>query len=176
MPKNISELELTQARSRLSRWMLGFANATADELGFGWQPTPIAPNTYKGLKAAFELSMQDGRPLPVSSENSTGVVFTDPQVNYAFRFAHDCHHVMLGLSFSSRDEFALARWQMVMLAEAGFTEKDLEWQLFYADAMGQVLYYALTKQFVSDQLRFALECTRHGVEQGLALEMARNAV
>jgi len=175
MPKNISEMDLKRARGRLSEWMLGFAEATAEELGFGWQPTPTAPNTYRGLKAAFTLSLQDGRPLPVFSENSDPVVFSDPAANIAYRFVHDCHHVILDYSFSSKHEFGLARWQMERLREAGFTEKDLEWQLFYADAIGQVHLYALTKKFVSNQLRFALDCVRHGMEQALALEMNRTS-
>ncbi|MGO4452553.1 hypothetical protein [Arthrobacter sp. RAF14] len=174
MPKNISELELNRARARLSGWTLGFAQATADELGFGWKPTPTAPNTYRGLKAAFDLSMRDGRPLPVYSENTDPVVFSESNANIAYRFVHDCHHVILDYSFSSKHEFELARWQMERLRDAGFNEKDLEWQLFYADSVGQVLLYALAKTFVSNQLRFALDCVRNGMEQGLALEMNRS--
>lgn len=174
MPENISEMELSKARHRLSGWLLRFAHQTADTLGFGWKPTPTAPTTFKGLKAAFLQSATEGCPLPVSSENSSSVIFSDPEVNMAYRFVHDAHHVVLDYSFSSMHEFELARWQMERMREDGFSERDLEWQLFYADAIGQVLYYAVAKRFVSNQLRFALDCVRYGVEHSMALELSRN--
>ena len=88
--------------------MLGFAQATADHLGFDWKPTPTAPNTYRGLKAAFDLSMRDGRPLPVYSENKDPAVFSEPKANVVYRFVHDCHRVILDFSFSSKHKFDLA--------------------------------------------------------------------
>ncbi|NYE95163.1 hypothetical protein FHU41_001384 [Psychromicrobium silvestre] len=109
----------------------------------------------------------------MSNENSGSVVFDSPEINLAYRYLHDVAHVEQGLNFSPPDEFELARWQMRRFERAGFNRNDLEWHLFQADAVGQVLYYSVTKQFVSDQLQFALDCVRHGLDRGLYLEMER---
>ncbi|WP_051389206.1 hypothetical protein [Arthrobacter sp. 35W] len=173
MPETFTSSELATAQKRLSDYILDEAHKIEHRLHFGWEPAADAPDKYTDLCAAFTDSQEDGRPLPVSNENSGSVVFGSPEVNMAYRYVHDVAHVEQGLTFSSPDEFELARWQMHRFERTGFSHNDLEWHLFQADAVGQVLYYAVTKQFVSDQLQFALDCVRHGLDTGLYLEMER---
>ncbi|BCT76440.1 hypothetical protein SCMU_22820 [Sinomonas cyclohexanicum] len=174
MPENFTPTELTVAQKRLSDWVTEEAHRIEQRLFFGWAPAHDAPNRYKDLCEAFWLSHKEGRPLPVSDENTSSVVFGSPDANMAYRYVHDVGHVEMGLSFSSPDEYDLARWQMRRFERAGFSRDDLEWHLLQADALGQVVYYALTKQYVLDQLQFALDCVRHGLPTGLQLEMERH--
>lgn len=174
MPEAFTPTEPAAAQNRLSDWVMEDANRTERRLLFGWAPTHDAPNRYEDLVAAFWLSHKEGRPLPVSDENTSSVVFGSPDANMAYRYLHDVGHVEMELSFSSSDEYDLARWQMRRFERAGFSSADLEWHLLQADALGQVMYYALTKQYVLDQLQFALDCVRHVLSTGLHLEMERH--
>lgn len=174
MPENFTPTDLTSAQKRLSDYVREDASRTEHRLLFDWTPAHNAPSGYKDLCEAFWLSHKEGRPLPVSDENTGSVVFGSPEVNMAYRYLHDVGHVEMGLSFSSPDEYDLARWQMRRFERAGFSEDDLEWRLLQADALGQVVYYALTKQYVLDQLQFALDCVCHGLPTGLHLEMERH--
>jgi hypothetical protein len=173
MPKSFTSSELVAAQKRLSDYVLDQAQRIERRLYFGWRPVGDAPDKYKDLCDAFAASQKDGCPLPVSNENSSSVVFGSPNVNLAYRYVHDVAHVEQGLSFSSPDKFELARWLMRRFERAGFNRNDLEWYLFEADAVGQVVFYAVTKQYVGDQLQFVLDCVRHGLNTGLHLEMER---
>jgi hypothetical protein len=173
MPESFTSTELVAAQKRLSDYVLDQAHQIEHRLFFGWEPAGDAPEKYKDLCEAFAVSHKNGRPLPVSNENSSSVVFGSPEVNMAYRYVHDVAHVEQGLSFSSPDEFELARWLMRRFERAGFSRSDLEWHLFEADAVGQVMFYAVTKQYVGDQLQFALDCVRHGLNTGIYLEMER---
>lgn len=173
MPKNISSAELTSAQKNLSTHVLLEASNIASRVGFDWLPTDEAPNTYKTLKTAFEVSTRTKAPLPVNSENSGRVVFANEEGNYASRFLHDMGHVEMGLGFNSPDEFELARRLMCRLERAGYSPDTLEWKLYQADAIGQVMHYAITKRYVSDQLQFALDCAHHGLDCGIFLEIER---
>ncbi|WP_431230439.1 hypothetical protein [Paenarthrobacter nicotinovorans] len=173
MPKIISSADLAAAQKNLSSYALLEASNAASRLGFDWLPTTDAPNTFKLLKAAYETSMRTKQPLPVSAENSSRVVFADKEGNYAYRFVHDVGHVEMGLGFNSPDEFELARRLMCRLERAGYGPDTLEWQLYQADAIGQVMHYAITKRYVGDQLQFALDCAAHGLDCGIFLEIER---
>ncbi|WP_434615629.1 hypothetical protein [Arthrobacter sp. A5] len=173
MPESFTSSELVAAQKRLSDYVIDQAHKIEGRLYFGWEPANDAPEKYKDLCEAFAASQKNGRPLPVSNENSSSVVFGSPEVNMAYRYVHDVAHVEQGLSFSSPNEFELARWLMRRFERAGFSRNDLEWHLFEGDAVGQVMFYAVTKQYVGDQLQFALDCVRHGLNTGIYLEMER---
>ncbi|MGO2081770.1 hypothetical protein [Glutamicibacter arilaitensis] len=173
MPKNITSAELATAQKNLSTYVTLEASHIASRVGFAWEPIEGAPSTYKSLKSAYETSMRTKAPLPVSNENSSRVIFASPEGNFAYRYLHDMGHVEMGLSFNPVDEFELARRLMCRLERAGYGPDTLEWKLYQADAIGQVIHYALTKRYVGDQLQFALDCIRHGLECGIFLEVER---
>lgn len=174
MPENFTPTDLADAQKCLSDYVMEDANRTEQRLLFGWTPAHDAPTRYRDLCEAYWLSRKEGRPLPVSDENTSSVVFGSPKVNMAYRYLHDVGHVEQGLSFSGADEYELARWLMRRFERAGFSRDDLAWHLLQADAIGQVVYYALTKRYVLDQLQFALDCVRYGLPTGLHLEMERH--
>lgn len=173
MPENITSAQLAIAQENLNTHVMLEASHVASRVGFDWHPTADAPNTYASLKAAYEVAMRSKSPLPVSNENSSRVIFANPAGNYAYRFMHDMGHVEMGLSFSSTDEFELARRLMCRIERVGYGPDTLEWKLYRADAIGQVMHYALTKRYVSDQLQFALDCVSHGLACGIFLEIER---
>lgn len=85
--------EIPDANTILSAFIKQVAARTADEVGFGYVPTPDVPNTYPALVAAFDRSQATGAPLPISSENSDDVIYRDPSTNSRLRFWHDIRQI-----------------------------------------------------------------------------------
>jgi len=56
--------EFQQASDNLGRFIEQQAQATAAEVGFGYVLTTDAPNNYRALREAFELSATTCIPLP----------------------------------------------------------------------------------------------------------------
>ena len=167
--------ELQLAREVLSEFVLERAQATAERVGFKWLPTPDAPDRYGPLVAAVQHSQATGDPLPISSANSDSVIYTSSEVNIAWRFWHDVHHVQLALSFTSVDELALALWHLGELEAAGFARVSLPWRLLHADLVGQAQLWAFTRRYSSDQARFVRACIAQGFDHGLLEEARRSA-
>ena len=111
--------------------------------------------------------------LPVSDENSETVIWDQPQDNFIYRFVHDMSHVEMGLGFTPCDEFELAHRLLARLEKSGYHSDSLEWQLYAADAVGQTVFYAVTKRFVTDQLQYALDVVTYGLDRAIVLEMER---
>ena len=172
-PDSLVVAELSAARARLSEFVRTFAECTRGSVGFGWSPCPDAPSTYEALHTAYARSTATGEPLPVSSEHSEPVIYTSASVNLAHRFVHDVHHVRLGLSFELDDELELALWHIDRLRAAGFGRHSLEYALFHADLVGQVLINGLGHRFPADQEHFALDCVQLGLDAGVLLELRR---
>lgn len=175
MPENVTPASLTVAQDELSNFVFRHAEQLSTRLGFSWTAAPDAPNTYKDLVAAFNQSQQTNQPLPVSDENSSRTVFGTPEANFAYRFVHDVHHVEGGLRFSSKDEFRLAVEIVALFEAAGGEPCSLPWLLLHADAVGQALFYAVAESYVTDQLQFALDCVRFGLEGGIERELRRQS-
>lgn len=169
----ISTEEVNQARRRLTGWVFAAATAKARDCGFGWTPRPDAPSTYPDLCAAHSRSAESGASLPVSSENSTSVILTSSDANFAWRFVHDIAHVERGLSFSLPDEYELALWHLSELERDGFSTDSLEYAFLKADTLGQVIINAVARRFPADQELFDLECQLYGFEQGILREIRR---
>jgi hypothetical protein len=151
---------------------MGQALATAEEVGFTWKADPDAPGRYNQLRLAVTISMQTGKPLPISSENNDSIIYLTAEANLAYRFWHDVNHVRLNLTFGVVDELELALWHLAVLEAAGFTKETLSWQMLHADLVGQVQLMALTRRFPLDQARFVNSCLVSGVDVAL-LEEAR---
>lgn len=171
----VSTEEIDRARCNLTQWVFSSAASAASACGFTWTARPDAPSTYPDLCATFSRSMKSGDPLAVSSENSTSVILTSCDANFAWRFVHDVAHVERGLSFSLADEYELALWHLSELERAGFSPDGLEYAFLKADTLGQVTINAVAKRFPVDQELFDLECQQFGFEQGVLRELRRES-
>ena len=162
------------AQIDLCGFIFDLANDLAALHGFDWKAVPDAPSTYSELKRCFAASKATGQPLPVSNENSSATVFGNAEANYALRFVHDVLHVTNGLSFNSRDEYVLACQFMNRAAGWGIRHGSIAWYLLLSDAVGQALFYAVTKEYVEDQLRFGLDTVNLGLHRALLAEVERH--
>lgn len=162
------------AQVDLRSFVYDLANELVLIHGFDWQPAPDAPNTYNHLKRCFAASKATGQPLPVSNDNSAATVFGNPEANYTLRYAHDVLHVTNGLSFNSRDEYVLACQFMDRAEDWGIRRGSIAWHMLLSDSVGQALFYAVTKEYVEDQLRFGLDTVNHGLHRALLAEVERH--
>lgn len=164
------------AQSQLRSFVYDLAAELSAIHGFGWKEAPDAPSSYSELKRCFSASKTTGQPLPVSDDNSSATAFGTPWANYALRFAHDVLHVTNGLSFNARDEFVLACEFMDRAENWGVRRGSIAWHLLLSDAVGQALFYAVTKRYVKDQLQFGLDFVNFGIHRALLAEVGRHDV
>lgn len=160
------------ARQNLSAFVLSQAKVTAHEAGFGWEARPDAPDKYPLLQEHYQQIKISGGALHVSSYNSGNIIYTSPEVNHAFRFWHDIHHLKLGLSFRFVDEIELALWHLSVAQQAGFHRDSLEAQLLEIDMLGQNYLYSVARKHPANQERFVRRCLLLGLHEGV-LEEAR---
>lgn len=158
-----------RAAGKFLQWK---AHALSHKLGFDYEPRPDAPNTYEDLVAAFDHSVLTKAPLPVPSTNLDDSFYL-PEVTHALRFVHDVSHVMTGLTFDMHDEIQLALIQLKGFAAHGLSEHSLEYQLLYADHVGQSMCMLVTRKFVSDQSKFILDVLSYGLDEAIVREMHR---
>jgi hypothetical protein len=163
--------EIAEAAATLSDFIEEMAHGTAEAVGFGYELTPDAPNTYEALAAAYEQSSTTGALLPISSENSDAVIYTKSDVNFALRFWHDVNHVRRGLSFGLVDELELSLWHLGELEAAGHARGSLVWRLLHADLTGQAYVQAFARRFPLDQRRFVTGCVATSFDHGLLAEL-----
>ena len=165
--------ELTTAREQLTGFVTRMAAETAHRLGFGWIATLDAPNNWKALKAAWQHSLRTKEPLPVFSGGSESVIFTSPQANWAYRFWHDVTHLERERNFTSPHELDMAAFHLWEAERVGLERGSLSWRLLHADAVGNVLHWAVLREFAIDQRTFIVNYLRFGAEDALLAEMAR---
>nr|WP_090344906.1 hypothetical protein [Mycolicibacterium malmesburyense]CRL76780.1 hypothetical protein CPGR_04088 [Mycolicibacterium malmesburyense] len=166
--------EIVEAVDVLSGFIEEAARRTADEVGFGYVLVPDAPNTFSALTEAFERSVTNGVPLPISSDNSDAVIYSRPTVNSALRFWHDVNHVRHRLSFDLVDELELSLWHLGQLEAIGYERGSLVWRLLHADLTGQAYVQAFARRFPFDQRRFVEGCVTAGFDHGLLTELRSN--
>ncbi|MBB0995708.1 hypothetical protein G6024_01045 [Dietzia maris] len=155
-----------------SRFLLERAETITRELGFGYVASPDAPNTYESLMREFVRSSNTNVPLPVSSLNLDDCFYV-PEVTHALRFVHDMAHVMTGLTFDVNEEVELALLQMEDFKKHGLDPDTLEYQLLYADHVGQAMAMAVNRKFVIDQSVFILDAVTYGLDFAIVREMKR---
>ena len=166
----LSGSKLRTARLRLSKFIGSEARRTAGELGFGWQPTSIAPDDLDALRAEFQACHVSGRPLRVLRDFSDVTIYDRPETNWAFRYMHDTRHVWLSADFSTEAELAVASCHLARAKAEGLSPGSLEYELLLADTVGQTLYMARTHRFVTNQLQFALDCIRFDLDSAIERE------
>ncbi|WP_409048274.1 hypothetical protein AB2L57_05730 [Microbacterium sp. HA-8] len=170
---SFTEGELLQARIELTEFVHLMADQTKERLGFGWTPHPDAPNTWRALKTAWQHSLATREPLPVFDGGSDAVIFAGPEANWAYRFWHDVTHLERGRDFTSPHELDMAVFHLWEAERHGLERGSLPWRLLHADAVGQVLHWAVRREFLIDQRAFIVNYLRFGVEDAVLAEMAR---
>lgn len=171
-----TEGELLQARIELTEFIQQMADQAAARLGFGWEPRADAPNTWCDLKAAWKHSLATGDPLPVSDSACDDVILTGPEANVAYRFWHDVTHLERGRDFTSPHELDMAVFHLWEAERHGLERGSLPWRLLHADAVGNVLHWAVRREFLINQRTFILNYLQFGVEDALLAEMARTGL
>lgn len=155
---------LELARRRLSDLVISQAEACARRVGFGWEPSPDAPDRVERLRTEFSLCAETGRPLRVATVNVEPSIFTGPEINFAMRFWHDVTHIESGQDFDFDGEMTVAQIHLDALVAAGEDEGSLAWHLLRADTVGQNMVFTMTGGgFVPDQLAFACSALRSGL-------------
>lgn len=175
-PLSFTEADLEEARTALTAFVTERAEATAQRLGFGYQPAPDAPNTWADLKTAWQHSLATNAPLQVFDGASGSVIFNEPEANFAFRYWHDVTHLERGRSFSNAHELDMTAYHLQQAEEHGITRGSLAWRLFQADTLGQVLHWAFYRRYVTNQRVFILNCVRYGFPDALLAEASRLAL
>lgn len=168
--------ELLQARIELTEFITLMADQTAARLGFGWVRTPDAPNSWRELQAAWQHSLGEGVPLPVSDGGSDSVILISPEANGAYRFWHDVTHLERGRNFTNPHEVDMAVFHLWEAERHGLERGSLPWRLLHADAVGNVLHWAVLREYVINQRTFILNYLQFGIEDALLAEMARSGL
>lgn len=162
---------LRSATGVLSCFIDVIARRTAEEVGFGWKATPVAPSTYPELRAVYEASERTRSPLPVSSLFCDTVMYPHRADNYKLRFWHDTLHVQTGLTFSAADELELGVHHMRIAEREGITRGSLPWRLLRIDLLGQNYLLAVANRFPANQRAFGERCIERGLDEAILMEL-----
>lgn len=161
---SLPERRLELARRRLSELVVSQAEACAVRVGFGWEPSPDAPDTVEKLRSEFSACAETGRPLRVATVNVEPSIFTGPEISIAMRFWHDVTHIESGQDFGFDGEMVVAQIHLDALVASGEAEGSVAWHLLRADTVGQNMVFAITGGgFVPDQLAFACSALHSGL-------------
>lgn len=175
-PLEFTYTELQLAREELTEFVELMAEQTAQRTGIAWVGTPDAPDTWKALTAAWEESLATGRPLPVSNAACEDVILLTAEANVAYRFWHDVTHLERGRDFTNPHELDMASFHLWEAERYGMERGSLPWRLLHADAVGNVLHWAVLRRYVSNQLVFILNAVQFGLGAALLAEMARHGL
>lgn len=176
MPKRTAGLDervLATAQINLSNYIFTAASQKAEAVQFGWLATDDAPTSFDAVLTAYERSRTTGERFPVYAGGSESTIYLGAQVNHAFRFLHDLTHAELELDFTPDSELRVAVEQMTRLRQAGFEPGCLEWHLFHADLVGQLVAGCVLGRFVIDQKVFVLDVVNLGLKVAIEREGAR---
>lgn len=140
-------------------------------VGFTFQLTTDAPETFEALRMHWRASLSTGQPLPVSSLHCDRTIFRREHINHVVRFWHDSLHVELDAGFSLTGEQAVAeRQQQVIGGIYGLPENSLVRRLMWVDSFGQALCAERIGHFPADQRRFDLRALIYGLDEAIRLE------
>ena len=78
-------LEIMEAETNLRDLITQMERETANEMGFTWRTSWVAPNTYDRVKREFHVCLTTGMAFRVSGEHSHQTIYADPLTNYRFR-------------------------------------------------------------------------------------------
>lgn len=152
---------LVNAGKNLESYVLQVADYMEGVVGFSYFPTTNAPNEFFELKKVFRNCERTGDRLPVYEGGAVQTIYPDKQSNYAFRFWHDCLHALHDKDFSKESEYFIGTIHCQFVAQR-FGLNSLEFQLMFADTIGQTDQYWKDKAFVENQREF---CEAYVFEQ-----------
>lgn len=173
---DFTDMELATAREALTAFVWERAEATRARTGVAWHFSPDAPNTYRELREAWKISLSSGAPLPISNADCETVIFTEPDANAAYRYWHDVTHLERDRNFSNSHELDMAHFHLWDAEQHGLTRGSLAWRLLRADAVGNVLHWAIYREYVPNQEVFILNAVRFGLDAALVAEAARRGL
>jgi hypothetical protein len=131
--------------------------AYARQEGIRFQASPVAPDTYEGMKEYF---LKHGHFL-VYNGGDHG--FLGKKGNLLFRAVHDYTHLVYALGFNFQDETQLAEVTKEIFGEIGEglglsseAIQDVK-KLLHIEMKDQIDYYYEKGEFVKDQKQFILE-------------------
>lgn len=150
--KTLNDYLFDRACTDLNIFVIHHAEYVAKQIGFGYVDSNDAPNSFTSLQEAYKNSLQTNAPLPVFRGASDTSVYTCGG-NWAFRFWHDVLHVTMGADFTMVGENKVAEAQAKVIADR-FGRDSLQYKIFMADVMGQVVYYNIHKKYVTNQKEF----------------------
>lgn len=151
-----SRYEIDKAREALTLWTIRKAARVAKDIGFSYEPSEQAPQTFEEVKAEYSKAQRSNGPFRVWNGACENTIYTCAEGNYAFRFVHDLLHAVFGYQFTLEDELKVAQWHQKWVAQE-FGADSIEFRLITIDTAGQSLFEAQTGAFPEDQLAFALE-------------------
>lgn len=115
----------------------------------------IAPNTFKGMKQYYN----DFGQFLVYSGGDHG--FLGQEYNIKFRALHDYMHLNHNLTFKFEDEKKLSDITKIEFSSIAWNELNFTaWECYVireiinAEIKGQIEFYEVTKNYVSDQAKF----------------------
>lgn len=154
--------EFEQASQRLSQFILNTAARIAAVYGVSYVAVPSdsaepAPETYAGIRRMFSDATVIGLvPVRVSADGCDKTIYSEPSVNWAFRFWHDYLHWSQKLDLFLQDELRVASFHLSAVSRK-FGEGSLEVKLMAIDTVAQALYFNINGEHVEDQRQFALD-------------------
>lgn len=172
----ITDSALDEARATVTAFVWERAEATRERTGVAWLFTADAPNTYRELRRAWDASLAEGAPLPISNTGCESVIFTEPEANAAYRYWHDVTHLERERNFTNPHELDMATFHLWDAEQHGLTRGSLAWRLLHADAIGNVLHWAVFRDYVLNQEVFILNAVRFGLDRALVGEAARRGI
>ena len=126
--------------------------------------TDDAPSTYAELKPYYD-ALVAGDPIPVYDGGSAYSIYSQPSINHAWRAYHDGIHLVHELGFNLEDEMQACEVQIGHMKqysdEYDFGEED--YAAVRADIVGQAMYYAKHKRYVTNQAAFVQSCLDRGI-------------
>lgn len=124
-----------------------------------------APSTLAGLREVIKTGL-----LPVERSHCETSIY-GVAGNLVFRGWHDSIHLAfdLGMCLADEIEVALIGWEeirdTVRRALPGLTNFNFVKRVYFADTVGQSIYYNDNGCFVADQTKFVLDYVRTGAVQ-----------
>lgn len=134
------------------------ANSDVEVPEYDWQ-----------VSRAFHIAIAGNaneRFLMVSSENSTHTIYPNARMNHAFRFWHDILHSTYGMTFTLKDELAVAAIHVLEIKKV-FGADSIEARIMDADTAGQSLYESIHKHFPKRQDLFVLDYILRGASAAM---------
>lgn len=147
--KNLQESK-QKAIIELIAFITDRADYCINTYDYSFYCTDKGPESYKDLKA-----MTINRHIPIADYGNDKSIY-GAKYNIAFRFYHDCLHLIHDLGFSTLDELKISEIHMRQGYVFGLSSLAL--QMLEADTKGQVLYYANQNEFVNNQIAFIDSC------------------